>query len=356
MSGVYQTDAGAATLSSVTRQLPPDCTALLRLQDGVITRAQALGAGMSRHAIAAKLDAGRWQRLHSGIYAAFSGRPDHGAMLWAAVLGAGSRAALSHETAAELHGVASGRQSLLIHVTVPRGHQVAAMRNVRLHYSGRLDSSRHPVALPPVTRLEDTILDLAVTAATVTDGIGWILRGCASRRTTPDRLRLAMAARRRLRWRKELTAALGDAQSGVESALEHAYLYRVERPHGLPTGIRQWHVIAANASRYEDVRYHRYRLIVELDGRAAHPEQERWRDIRRDNESAADGCVTLRYSWSDVTQRPCDVAVEVGRVLRRRGWAGQLRQCGPECAAGDQAGRLGGGRAGRLGGGRDAEG
>jgi hypothetical protein len=85
----------------------------------------------------------------------------------------------------------------------------------------------------------------------------------------------------------------------------------------------------------QDVRYERYQLIVELDGRAAHPGQERWRDIHRDNASAADGCVTLRYSWSDVTLRTCEVAAEVGRVLRSRAWIGQLRPCGPDCTVRD---------------------
>lgn len=321
----------------MTSRLPRECEQLLQLQAGVITRAQALSAGMSRHGLRAKLDSGRWQRLHPGVYAGFSGQPGRDPVLWAAVLGAGPRAILSHETAAELHGLLSpaARPGRIIHVMVPGGQQVVPMRYVRLHYSQRLDDSRHPVQLPPVTRFEETVLDLAVTAATVTDGIGWILRACGTRRTTPDRLRQAMAARRRLRWRAELSAALGDARSGVHSALEHSYLHRVERPHGLPAGVRQRRVIARNAAIYQDVRYERYQLIVELDGRAAHPGQERWRDIHRDNANAADGCVTLRYSWSDVTLRTCEVAAEVGRVLRSRGWTGQLRRCGPDCTVRD---------------------
>ena len=316
----------------MTDKLPGDCRQILQLQEGVITRAQAVSAGLSRHALYSKLDSGRWQRLHSGVYAAFSGKPDRAAMQWAAVLGAGPRAVLSHETAAELHGLlgAGVRPDWLVHVMVPRGQRVAAMRRVRLHFSQRVDPSRHPVLLPPVTRVEDTVLDLAVAAATVTDGVGWILRGCASRRTTPDRLRRAMAGRLRLRWRKELAMALGDAATGVQSPLEHGYLYGVERPHGLPAGVRQRRVVAANACTYQDVHYQRYLVIVELDGRAAHPELQRWRDVHRDNASTAEGCVTLRYSWSDVTQRPCEVAAQVGRVLRSRGWAGRPCPCGPD--------------------------
>ena len=317
----------------MTSQLPAGCRQILELQAGVITRGQALGAGLSRHALAARLDSRRWQRLHAGVYAAFTGRPDREVMQWAAVLGAGPRAVLSYQSAAGLHGLlgTGGREDRLVHVTVPRGQRVAVMTQVRLHYSGRVDDARHPVLLPPLTRVEDTVLDLASAAASAADGIGWILRGCASRRTTPDRIRAAMTARRRLRWRKELSLALGDARSGVQSALEYGYLYRVERSHGLPAGLRQWPTGTAGAARYEDVRYRRYRLIVELDGQAAHPDGERWRDIHRDNASAADGCVTLRYSWSDVTQRPCAVAAEVGRVLGSRGWSGQPRPCGPDC-------------------------
>ncbi len=83
--------------------------------------------------------------------------------------------------------------------------------------------------------------------------------------------------------------------------------------------------------QYQDVTYQAYGVVVELDGRVAHPVELRWRDIRRDNGSAAAGQVTLRYGWADVTQRPCRVAAEVGAVLSGRGWAGRLRRCGRAC-------------------------
>lgn len=89
----------------MTGQLPGDCHQILQLQAGVITRAQALAAGLSRHALSARLDSGRWQRLHSGVYAAFSGKPDREVRQWATVLGAGPRAVLSHQSAAGLHGL-----------------------------------------------------------------------------------------------------------------------------------------------------------------------------------------------------------------------------------------------------------
>lgn len=66
--------------------------------------------------------------------------------------------------------------------------------------------------------------------------------------------------------------------------------------------------------------------------RAAHPAESRWRDMRRDNAGLAEGVVTLRYGYADVTERPCQVAAEVSQVLRSRGWAADPRRCGPGCA------------------------
>ncbi|HEX9030330.1 MAG TPA: hypothetical protein VF834_00710, partial [Streptosporangiaceae bacterium] len=78
--------------------------------------------------------------------------------------------------------------------------------------------------------------------------------------------------------------------------------------------------------------YGDFGLDVELDGAAWHPAESRWQDIRRDNALAGSGIITLRYSWVDVTTRPCLVAAEIGQVLRQRGWSGTLRACGASCA------------------------
>jgi hypothetical protein len=109
------------------------------------------------------------------------------------------------------------------------------------------------------------------------------------------------------------------------------YYRDVERAHGLPQAIRQARVVRDRRSEYRDALYAEYPVVVEVDGRLAHPAAERWRDIRRDNAAAADGCITLRYSWSDVAGHPCRTAAEVARVLTGRGWPGPPRRCGPAC-------------------------
>ncbi len=320
----------------MTRELHGEVERLLGHQAGVITRAQALAAGMTRDAIYARLRTERWQRIHAGVYAAYSGPVTRESLMRAAVLGARHGGVLCHQTAAELHGLLEARKGAAIHVMVPRGHAVAPMKGVALHYSKRVGVARHPALEPPRTRLEDTVLDLAEAEATATGAVSWILTACASRRTKPDRLLRAMESRPRVRRRKILLAALGDARIGVESILEHGYLYRVERPHGLPEGSRQRRTRVGGTSRYEDVRYEEYGVIVELDGQAAHPAGERWQDVRRDNVSAMNGWITLRYSYADVMERPCEIADEIARTLRERGYTGGAHRCGPSCAPGDQ--------------------
>lgn len=184
------------------------------------------------------------------------------------------------------------------------------------------------------------MLDLAVSAASLDDALGWALRACGSRQTTPDRLAAVLARAARVRWRAELSAALGLAADGVHSLLEFRYVNRVERPHGLPAARRQRSVVRAGQRQYQDVTYQEYGLVVELDGQVAHPAESRWRDVRRDNANTAVGQGTLRYGWADVTERPCFVAGQVAATLAARGWTGVLRRCGRSC------GLAGTGRAG----------
>jgi hypothetical protein len=161
----------------------------------------------------------------------------------------------------------------------------------------------------------------------------WISAAVGRRLTTPELLGKALAARSRMRWRGWVTAALQDAADGVHSPLERQYVHGVERAHGLPPARRQARRRHGSGTRYLDNLYEPFALCVELDGNAAHPAEGRWRDTRRDNANLTQGTRTLRYGWPDVTEYRCRTAAEVAEVLRRQGWTGTLRRCGPACTA-----------------------
>ena len=283
------------------------------------------------------LRTGRWQRVYRGVYATFTGSLSREALLWAVLVRAGPNAVLSHETAAELFGFAHhfDDRAPAIHVTVSRHRHSAQIPGVILHRVGNAAAWRHPYLLPPRTRIEPTILDLVDAADSADEAFGWVCRATGKGLTNADRLHHAIGQRSTLRWRKAMLDALGDVEQGVRSNLEYRYVRGVERPHGLPRAQRQVRVMRSGRVCYLDDLYAAYAVGVELDGLVAHPPGERWRDFRRDNAGAADGIITLRYGWADVTGRPCEVAGQVAAVLRQRGWAGGARACGPSCAAAD---------------------
>jgi hypothetical protein len=317
----------------MSAELPSPSRELLAAQDNAIACRQSANCGIDPRAMRSRVSSGRWQRLQRGVYAVFSGEPPRETVLWAALLRAGPDAALSHQTAAERHGLID-EPSSLISITVPASRHPAQVRipGIIIYRSDSILRTRHPAMLPPCTRVEDTVLDLIQIAPTFDDAYAWICRAIGRRRTTADRIRLAMDARKKMRWRRELAMALGDAEDGALSVLEYRYVRRVERPHGLPTAQRQARIRHGTGSRYLDNLYEEYGVCVELDGTAAHPADEQWRDKRRDNANAVRGIVTLRFGLPDLGDRRCETASVVAALLRRHGWSGSPRACGRNCA------------------------
>jgi hypothetical protein len=306
----------------------------LIIQGDALARRQSAVAGIDPHTMRNRVRSGRWQRLHRGVYAVYSGDPARETVLWAALLRAGPGAVLSHQTAAERHGLIDEPSSVII-ITVPKSRSPARtpIPGVVIHRSDAILRTRHPAMLPPCTRVEDTVLDLIQVAANFDDAYAWICRAIGRRRTTADRIRLAMDARKKMRWRRELTMALGDADAGVLSVLEYRYVHRVERPHGLPAAQRQARISERTRNRYLDNLYAKYSVCVELDGTAAHPADEQWRDKRRDNANAINGLVTLRFGLLDLGDRRCETAAALATLLRRNGWDGSPHPCRrPACA------------------------
>jgi very-short-patch-repair endonuclease len=303
---------------------------IVAAQQGVVSRAQALACGLTAETIRARLDSGRWRVVLAGVYATFSGPLPRLAVLWAGLLHAGPSALLSHDSAAELVGLAP-QPGPLVHVTVPASRRCRAVPGVVVHRCRRAEAMRHPTRTPPQTRVEETVLDLADSATDPDEAIGWLTRACARRLTTATRLTQALRSRTRLRWRAELTDALTDVAAGCHSLLELRYLRDVERRHHLPAGTRQRPRKRRGGCWYDDVAYTQFRTLVELDGRAAHPPEQRWRDMARDNAGVADGNSVLRYGATDVYQHPCAVASQVATVLQHNGWPDDPTPCSDIC-------------------------
>jgi hypothetical protein len=186
---------------------------------------------------------------------------------------------------------------------------------------------------PPRVRPEEAALDLVDRAGSELEVVAILSQVICDRATTAGRLRTALDRRTRLRRRRWVVRLLDDLELGVCSVLEHGYLVRVERAHGLPQSRLQKPRRPAGRWEYRDAEYERFGLVVELDGRLGH---DSWAasgaDAERDLDDAADGRVPVRLRWHQVFGTPCRTADRIGRILRRRGWTGKPRSCGTGCA------------------------
>ena len=311
---------------------PAGCRAVLDCQQQVITRWQAVAAGISPAVIDRRLRNGSWQPVLRGVYATYRGELRRESLLWAAVLRAGPSAVLSHQTAAELDGLIDEPRPM-IHVTVPRDKHIARMPGVVIHRCDRPQAVYYSPALPPRTVIEETIFDLIQAAVTFDEAFGWLSRSCVPGLTTTQRLRTAMAPRKKMRWRGEVVSALRDIEAGVHSLVEYRHLQHIERAHGLPPSRRRVASVPGFRGDHRVAVNEEFGLCQELGaGDAANgsprPGARRLPGV---GPFPGAGLITLRYSSSDITERPCEVAAEIAAVLKRRGWSGTPRPCGTWC-------------------------
>lgn len=302
--------------------------ALLSLQSGVVSRRQLHDALLEPHDLVRLLRRRDLVRLHDGVFANHTGSLTWLQRAWAGVLLAWP-AALCHDSAiraADGPG-RSGRDDRVIHLAVDRQRSLAVPSGYRLHRLARFDDTVQWNRTPPRVRIEEALIDVSSAMTDDFDAIAALSDAISARRTTPGRIAEHLAARARVPRRTFLTDVLTDLEEGTCSVLEHGYLARIERPHGLPTASRQVRD-SVNGPVYRDVVYVDLEQIVELDGRMWHDSVEsRDADLDRDLDAAVGGQGTVRLGWGQVHGRPCRTAARIGRLLAARGWRGHLVRC-----------------------------
>ncbi len=139
-------------------------SALADVQSGIVSRQQLVGLGLTPTEAKANLITGRWRRMLPGVYATFTGPVDAIGRSWAAVLYAGSGAAVAGRAALWLWSLVNEPPDLLT-IAVPETRRVRGQPGVRVERRRGLNiaaapSLRHPSAVPPRLRLEEALLDV----------------------------------------------------------------------------------------------------------------------------------------------------------------------------------------------------
>lgn len=305
--------------------------ALLSRQSGVVSRRQLHDASLQPHDLKRLLRRRDLVRLHDGAFLHHTGTPTWLERAWAGVLLAWPAALCGDSALRAADGPGrSRRDDRIIHIGIDRERSLAVPAGYRLHRLARFDAKVQWNTSPPRVRIEEALLDVASGTSDDFDAIATLADAISARRTTAGRLAEHLASRPRVPRRAFLRDVLDDLDHGTCSVLEHGYLSRVERPHGLPDAARQVRD-SLSGPVYRDVVYADLEQIVELDGRLWHDSVEgRDADLDRDLEAAVDRQGTVRLGWGQVFSRPCRTAVRIGGLLTARGWQGRPVRC-PEC-------------------------
>lgn len=293
-------------------------------QHGVISRAQALQAGMTRRSIDGRLVFGQWQRMLPGVYRMSTAPDSWMQRLMAAWLWAGEGAVVSHTSAAvllELEGIKPGK----IEITTLRRLRAPAPW-ITVHFTCKLPAcdlaARSGVKVTEVSR---TLFDL-----------GAVLDEEAVEIALEDALRRGLTSLPRLRWRLEQLGAQGrgggrilrrllDARApGTRptGSLFEVRLLRVLVAAGLPKPLLQYEVRVGRKIIRIDFAYPEMRVAIEAQSFRFHSRRADWEaDIARRNALADQGWRIIEVTWEDVVRRPEIVVDRIASALglaRRR--------------------------------------
>lgn len=299
-----------------------DLDFLLFVQDGVISRRQALGH-LSEAAVRHRIASGRWQVACPGVYLTHSGPMTVHQCLWVASLavGRGRPALVGGSSALTVLGM-RGLPARPVHVLISAEHQHRRPPpGVAVHRTRHLPrEDQHRLGRPPCTMPARSVIDAAQWARSEQDAVAVIAAAFQQRLVAAVDMAPVLARMTRLKRRRLIVAAVADAAGGAESVAEVDFA-RLCRQHRLPEPSRQAvRVDSTGRRRYRDVYFDDWRLHVEIDG-AQHMEVRAWyADMRQQNEIVIAGERLLRFPAWMIRHKPDEVLAQVHAALAAAGW------------------------------------
>jgi hypothetical protein len=290
------------------RDLPnPDHRAL-----GVISRRQALDAGIHRRSLAHRIQPdGPWQRILPGVYLMTTGVPTADQRRAAALVYAGPQALLAGPTALAVYGVGEVQPDRYVHILIPHARRRVSSGYVLIHRTAQQNLARMRLDWP-VCDLSRAVVDSCLTLHRSSDVQALISTVVQQRRVTVEQLLAAYDDAPR-RGSALLRAALADLNAGTRSAPEAEFRALIRQT---PLPEPQWNVdLFDPAGRFlgrPDAWWAEAGLAHEMDSRRHHSDGSDWaRTLVRHNTMTAAGITVLHTTPARLRTAPRIVVAEV---------------------------------------------
>jgi hypothetical protein len=272
--------------------------AVVRQQDHVVSREQALRGGLTRNVLRNRLrPAGPWRRLLPGVYLTVTGTPTQAQREMAAVLYAGPQSVITGAAALRYHRLPTP-QSKLVDVLVPAQMQRQSKSYVRLHRTRRLPAGiyglPHRPYASPARAAADTALwlrDLQEVRAVIAGAVQH-RNGCTAGELA-DELRASP-----IRGSALLRRVVTEVTDGIRSAPE-AELRDLVKMAGLPMPLFNPRLYLPNGTFLgcPDAWWAEAGLAAEVDSREWHMNPRDWeRTLSRHARFGEHGIVTLHFT------------------------------------------------------------
>jgi very-short-patch-repair endonuclease len=292
------------------------CARIAAGRHGVITRAEALAAGLSAQGIYRRVKSGAWRHLLPRTYGLAPGRTEWHQRL--AALSEWCEGVASHRSAAallSLDGYAPGA----LEVWSPKRRE-CAWTDASVYRASVVPADSTVVDGIRTTSATRTLVDLAATSEP--DSVELALE---------DALRRGLTSLPRLRWALSVEGARGrpgakllrglvsrlDAEDAVTESGFELRLHQLLRRAGLPQPVRQFEIyydgrVVARA----DFAYPSRKLAIEGVSYRWHSGRSAWyRDQRRLNGVVALGWRVLNVTWEDLRESPDEIVERIRRAL-----------------------------------------
>jgi hypothetical protein len=289
---------------------------ILRKQQQVIGRGQAMACGMTRGTLRYKIrTGGPWQGLLPGTYLAATGAPTLTQREIAALIYAGDGSVITGPAALRHHRIRAP-QTDVITVLVPSHHQVRSTDSVRIWRTTRMPPTPLNVGPVRVALPARAVADPARALSSLRDVRAVVADAVQSRRCPVFLLADELNEGPR-RGSALLRQVIGEVQDGIRSVAEADFRDLLKRAR-VPKPMFNARLLSGDTFIADtDAWWQRAGVAAEVDSREWHLSPAEWeRTMRRHAAMTAHGILVLHFTPTMIRDEPANVMKQVREALK----------------------------------------